>query len=93
MTRETLLDIRGISKSYPGVKANEDVSFSIGVGEVHALLGENGAGKSTLVKMIYGLVKPDEGTMQLRGAAYAPAEPSEARNLGVAMVFQHFSLF
>ena len=93
MTRETLLDIRGISKSYPGVKANEDVSFSIGVGEVHALLGENGAGKSTLVKMIYGLVKPDEGTMQLRGGAYAPAEPSEARNLGVAMVFQHFSLF
>ncbi len=93
MTRETLLNIRGISKSYPGVKANEDVSFSIGVGEVHALLGENGAGKSTLVKMIYGLVKPDEGSMELRGKSYAPAEPSEARGLGVAMVFQHFSLF
>jgi len=93
MTRETLLDIRGISKTYPGVKANDDVSFSVGVGEVHALLGENGAGKSTLVKMIYGLVRPDEGSMEFRGGAYAPAAPREARGLGVAMVFQHFSLF
>ncbi|MCV2869446.1 ABC transporter ATP-binding protein [Defluviimonas sp. WL0002] len=93
MTRETLLSIKGISKSYPGVKANEDVSFDIGVGEVHALLGENGAGKSTLVKMIYGLVKPDEGTMTFRGRPFSPSEPSEARASGVAMVFQHFSLF
>ncbi|MCV2874294.1 ABC transporter ATP-binding protein [Defluviimonas sp. WL0050] len=93
MTGEILLDINGISKSYPGVKANEDVSFKIGVGEVHALLGENGAGKSTLVKMIYGLVKPDEGRMTLRGKAFAPTAPSMARELGVAMVFQHFSLF
>ena len=73
--------------------ANSDVSFSIGTGEVHALLGENGAGKSTLVKMIYGLVKPDTGRMTLRGKPYAPAKPAEARRLGVAMVFQHFSLF
>ncbi len=93
MTGEILLDINGISKSYPGVKANDDVSFKIGVGEVHALLGENGAGKSTLVKMIYGLVKPDEGQMTLRGQAFAPTAPSVARELGVAMVFQHFSLF
>ncbi|MFM2356932.1 MAG: hypothetical protein RLZZ528_2668, partial [Pseudomonadota bacterium] len=89
----TLLDIRGLSKTYPGVKANEDVSFSIGAGKVHALLGENGAGKSTLVKMIYGLVRPDQGEMTMRGAAYAPTEPREARGAGVAMVFQHFSLF
>lgn len=73
--------------------ANKDVSFRIGTGEVHALLGENGAGKSTLVKMIYGLVKPDEGVMRLRGEVYQPAKPAEARRLGVAMVFQHFSLF
>lgn len=88
-----LLEIDGLSKSYPGVKANEDVRFSIAPGEVHALLGENGAGKSTLVKMIYGLVRPDSGTMRLRGEPYAPPKPSAARAMGVAMVFQHFSLF
>ncbi|MDA7428560.1 ABC transporter ATP-binding protein [Primorskyibacter aestuariivivens] len=90
---EVLLEIKGLTKAYPGVTANSDVSFDIRVGEVHALLGENGAGKSTLVKMIYGLVKPDSGTMTLNGAPYAPAEPRAARASGVAMVFQHFSLF
>lgn len=88
-----LLDIRGLTKAYPGVIANDDVSFAIQPGEVHALLGENGAGKSTLVKMIYGLVKPDSGTMMLNAAPYTPAEPRAARTAGVAMVFQHFSLF
>ena len=88
-----LLDLDGLTKAYPGVVANSDVSFSIARGGVHALLGENGAGKSTLVKTIYGLVKPDSGTMRLDGAAYAPAEPRAARAAGVAMVFQHFSLF
>ena len=88
-----LLGIRGLTKAYPGVVANDTVSFDIGEGEVHALLGENGAGKSTLVKMIYGLVKPDSGEMMLRGAPYAPAEPRAARADGIAMVFQHFSLF
>ncbi len=91
--RPELLAVRGLCKAYPGVIANSDVSFTIGAGEVHALLGENGAGKSTLVKMIYGLVKPDTGAMRLRGADYAPAEPKAARASGVAMVFQHFSLF
>lgn len=88
-----LLRIEGISKSYPGVKANDDVSFTIGAGRIHALLGENGAGKSTLVKMIYGLVRPDSGRMEMRGAPYQPSEPRAARGMGVAMVFQHFSLF
>ena len=91
--RDILLAIEGVTKAYPGVVANADVSFSIGVGEIHALLGENGAGKSTLVKMIYGLVRPDAGRMSLRGVAYAPVRPSAARNAGVGMVFQHFSLF
>ncbi|SMX50772.1 ABC transporter ATP-binding protein [Maliponia aquimaris] len=90
---DTLLSLRGLTKIYPGVIANDDVSFDIGKGEIHALLGENGAGKSTLVKMIYGLVAPDKGTMTLDGAPYAPSKPSEARRSGVAMVFQHFSLF
>ncbi|RKF13791.1 ABC transporter ATP-binding protein [Roseovarius spongiae] len=88
-----LLTIEGLTKAYPGVVANDDVSFDIKPGEVHALLGENGAGKSTLVKMIYGLVRPDSGRMTLHGRAYAPANPSDARAGGVAMVFQHFSLF
>ena len=90
---DILLGINGLTKAYPGVMANSDVSFDIGVGEVHALLGENGAGKSTLVKMIYGLVKPDSGTMTLRGAPFTPPEPRAARADGIAMVFQHFSLF
>lgn len=90
---DILLTLEGLTKAYPGVVANDDVSFEIKRGEVHALLGENGAGKSTLVKMIYGLVKPDAGAMTLSGTTFAPAEPRVARASGVAMVFQHFSLF
>ena len=88
-----LLKLQGLTKAYPGVVANDDVGFSIAKGEVHALLGENGAGKSTLVKMIYGLTKPDSGTMALHGTSFTPASPQAARAAGVAMVFQHFSLF
>ena len=90
---DILLSLKGLTKAYPGVVANDDVSFDIHRGEVHALLGENGAGKSTLVKMIYGLVKPDSGQMRMGGKPFAPAEPKHARASGVAMVFQHFSLF
>jgi simple sugar transport system ATP-binding protein len=88
-----LLDLSGVTKAYPGVVANDAVSLSIAPGEIHALLGENGAGKSTLVKMIYGLVKPDAGTMKMHGKGYAPTDPRAARAAGVGMVFQHFSLF
>jgi len=88
-----LLTIRGLTKAYPGVIANQDVDLTIQPGEIHALLGENGAGKSTLVKAIYGLIRPDSGAMAWRGAPYAPAAPAQARATGVAMVFQHFSLF
>ncbi len=90
---DRLLTIDGLTKAYPGVIANDQVSFGIDAGEVHALLGENGAGKSTLVKMIYGLVRPDAGSMTLMGNAFSPPEPRAARTAGVAMVFQHFSLF
>lgn len=93
MTDIPLLDLKGLTKAYPGVVANDDVSLQIMPGEVHALLGENGAGKSTLVKMIYGLVKPDAGAMQMFGTEFAPSEPRAARAAGVGMVFQHFSLF
>ncbi len=88
-----VLRIEGVTKTYPGVVANADVSLSVQTGEIHALLGENGAGKSTLVKMIYGLVRPDAGQMIFRGAPFAPASPGAARVAGVGMVFQHFSLF
>ena len=93
MTDTPLLSLSGLTKAYPGVVANDDVSLRIAPGEVHALLGENGAGKSTLVEMIYGLVKPDSGTMEMFGALFAPSEPHVARSAGVGMVFQHFSLF
>lgn len=88
-----LLKLEGLTKAYPGVIANDDISFEIRPGGVHALLGENGAGKSTLVKMIYGLVKPDAGKMTLLDEAFSPTNPRAARAAGVAMVFQHFSLF
>ena len=69
---QTLLQIQGLTKSYPGVTANDNVSFQIKSGEIHALLGENGAGKSTLVKMIYGLVRPDKGNMKLDDESFKP---------------------
>jgi simple sugar transport system ATP-binding protein len=90
---QPLLSLTALTKAYPGVVANSNVSLEIAPGEVHALLGENGAGKSTLVKMIYGLVKPDSGQMRMNGAPFAPSEPRAARAAGVGMVFQHFSLF
>ncbi len=93
MAETALLEVSGITKRFPGVLANDDVSFAVGAGEIHALLGENGAGKSTLVKMIYGVMHPDDGVMRLNGQVYTPAKPSEARKAGVGMVFQHFSLF
>ncbi len=88
-----LLSVEAVTKAYPGVVANDAISFSVAPGEVHALLGENGAGKSTLVKMIYGLVRPDSGRMIWKGEDFEPATPHAARAAGVAMVFQHFSLF
>jgi len=87
------LQLQGISKSYPAVKANDQVSLSVKPGEIHAVLGENGAGKSTLMKIIYGAVKPDEGSIRFNGQTVTIHNPQEARRLGISMVFQHFSLF
>ena len=80
-------------QAFPGVLANDDVSFDVNPGEIHALLGENGAGKSTLVKMIYGLMQPDAGGYAGTASRYAPPSPRPPARLGVGMVFQHFSLF
>ncbi|MDO9158196.1 MAG: ATP-binding cassette domain-containing protein, partial [Burkholderiaceae bacterium] len=87
------LELRGITKRYPGVVANHRVSLVVRPGEIHAVLGENGAGKSTLMKVIYGSVKPDEGEVLFNGRLAHVRNPQEARALGISMVFQHFSLF
>ena len=87
------LSLSNITKRYPGVVANRAVSLSVKPGEAHAVLGENGAGKSTLMKIIYGSVKLDEGSIQYKGQSVQIRNPQQARALGISMVFQHFSLF
>ena len=87
------LELQNITKRYPTVVANEDVSLAVMPGEIHAILGENGAGKSTLMKVIYGAVKADAGTIRMNGEEVSIANPAQARRMGIGMVFQHFSLF
>ena len=86
------LELRGISKRFPGVLANDHVDFDVRSGEVHALLGENGAGKSTLMKILYGMYRPDDGEIRLDGKPVAIASPTDAINLGIGMIHQHFML-
>jgi simple sugar transport system ATP-binding protein len=88
-----LLQLSGVSKRYGGVQANSGIDLSVDAGTIHAILGENGAGKSTLMKLIYGVERPDEGQVFWQGGAVALSSPSDARRLGIGMVFQHFSLF
>ncbi|RJS46540.1 ABC transporter ATP-binding protein [Nocardioides cavernaquae] len=88
----TAVRLRGIGKRFPGVIANHDIDLDIEAGTVHAIVGENGAGKSTLMKILYGVQKPDEGTIEIDGAPVSFASPSEAIRAGVGMVFQHFML-
>jgi simple sugar transport system ATP-binding protein len=86
------LEMRNISKRFPGVLANDHVDFDVKSGEVHALLGENGAGKSTLMKILYGMYHPDEGEVLLNGKPVTIASPTDAINLGIGMIHQHFML-
>jgi simple sugar transport system ATP-binding protein len=88
-----LLAVDHVSKTFGSVRALDDVSLAVAPGEIHALLGENGAGKSTLVKIVYGVLAPDTGTLAISGQRYVPTRPAAARAAGVGMVFQHFSLF
>jgi simple sugar transport system ATP-binding protein len=87
-----LLELRGITKRFPGVLANDKVDFELAPGEVHALLGENGAGKSTLMNILYGLYTPDDGQVFLHGEPVVIGSPRHAIDLGIGMVHQHFML-
>ncbi len=88
-----LVAMRGITKAYPGCLANDSIDLFVEAGTIHALLGENGAGKSTLVKILYGLLQADAGSIEWRGESVMIGSPAQARQLGIALVFQHFSLF
>ena len=87
------LAIKGMRKVYPSVIANDGVDLVVMPGEIHAVVGENGAGKSTLMKAIYGVIRPDAGELRWEGRPVTIASPGQARELGIGMVFQHFSLF
>lgn len=87
-----VLELRGITKSFPGVIANNSIDLRVKRGEIHAVLGENGSGKSTLMKVIYGYHAPDSGTIYLDGRPVSLSSPSDGRRLGIGMVFQDFSL-
>jgi general nucleoside transport system ATP-binding protein len=86
------LELRGITKRFPGVLANDRVDFELRPGEVHALLGENGAGKSTLMNIVYGLYRPDEGEIRVHGKPVTMHSPKDAIEHGIGMVHQHFML-
>ncbi|MFN8470947.1 MAG: ABC transporter ATP-binding protein [Anaerolineae bacterium] len=86
------VELRGITKQFPGVLANDRVNFDVSAGEVHALLGENGAGKSTLMKILYGLYQPDSGEILINGRPVTFKSPADALRNGIGMVHQHFQL-
>ncbi len=92
MPSETLLGLRGITKSFPGVKALAGVDFTLRAGEIHALMGENGAGKSTLIKVLTGVYRRDAGDIQLKGISVDPASPDAAQRLGISTVYQEVNL-
>src|SRR5262245_28363991 len=87
-----VLELRGITKRFPGIVANDNIDFDLRRGEVHALLGENGAGKSTLMNVLYGLYRPDEGEILINGAPVTFRSPKDAIGAGIGMVHQHFML-
>jgi simple sugar transport system ATP-binding protein len=89
---ETIIDMRGITKEFPGVLANDHINFKVRKGEIHALLGENGAGKTTLMNILYGLYRVDEGEIYVKGAKANIRSPRDAIELGIGMVHQHFML-
>jgi len=89
---EPVLTMENITKRFPGVLANDDVSFNLFPGEIHALVGENGAGKSTLMNILFGLLKPDSGSISYKGKIVSIINPNQAIKMGIGMVHQHFKL-
>jgi ABC-type uncharacterized transport system ATPase subunit len=91
-SEDVVVRLRDIGKTFPGVVANHDVNIDVKRGTVHAIVGENGAGKSTLMKILYGVQKPDSGTIEILGTSLTMSSPADAISAGVGMVFQHFML-
>ena len=89
---DAAVELRGITKRFPGVVANSDINIVVRRGQVHAIVGENGAGKSTLMKILYGMQRPDEGTISVNGSETSFHSPGDAIDAGVGMVHQHFML-
>src|SRR5262245_13677142 len=87
-----VLELRGITKQFPGILANDHIDLDVRAGEVHALLGENGAGKSTLMNVLYGLYRPDSGEIRIRGLPVTLHSARDAIKRGIGMVHQHFML-
>ena len=89
---EYIIEMRHITKIFPGIRANDDITIQLKRGEIHALLGENGAGKSTLMSVLFGLYQPDEGEIVFNGKPVKINSPNDATALGIGMVHQHFKL-
>lgn len=89
---EYIIEMLGITKTFPGIIANDDITLQLRKGEIHALLGENGAGKSTLMSVLFGLYHPDRGTIRMNGQEVLIKDPNDANKLGIGMVHQHFKL-
>lgn len=90
---EFILELKAITKKFPGVKALDQVSFQLKPGEIHALMGENGAGKSTFIKIITGVHSPDEGEIFLNGEKVEIRNPNVAQDMGIAAIYQHVTCY
>lgn len=89
---EYIIEMQGITKRFPGIVANDNITLQLRKGEIHALLGENGAGKSTLMSVLFGMYQPEEGVIKKNGEVVKINDPNDATRLGIGMVHQHFKL-
>lgn len=89
---EYVIEMNNITKVFPGIVANDDITLQVKQGEIHALLGENGAGKSTLMNVLFGLYQPEQGEIKIKGTPVKITNPNIANDLGIGMVHQHFML-